>query len=400
MHVAARALRIGAAAFVISGGLIVASCGGGSVATTPVASATSAPVTQSVPSGGGTLTLASSTAQVATVAFSSGAPAGTTITATSGTTAPANAPAVTSLKRKTESVVGGVPFFYVTFSVSSNLSAQFISSESVTTSASQPASATYGVEFADITTSPATALGDAGPATSVGGLVTIINAASTNPPTLLAGHTYVLMFFYVPAGTVQPSATPSAGATSTPTPVPSPTATATSGTQAAFPCGSAPPSASTTISAFATGSPIAFPSLGSCQSSITFQSGTTFATNTSITVTTSLAEPSGAPTPLPLSPTGMSTPKAALLYETLAVNSGSITVPSGTTTSPQQSITLANTGTCSTYGESFTSAGQAWQGTGSGTLSGLTATFGAGQNSSTVQLTPLGSPYYVGYFCY
>ena len=127
----ARTLRFVAAALVVSGGLIVASCGGGSVNTTPVAS-TSAPVTQSIPAAGGTLTLASSQSQVSTLTFSAGAPAGVALTASGSATAPAGTPAVTSLKRGAESgVTGGVPFFYVTFSVSANLSAQFLASETV-----------------------------------------------------------------------------------------------------------------------------------------------------------------------------------------------------------------------------------------------------------------------------
>jgi hypothetical protein len=380
-------LRLAAAAVVVTGGLIVASCGGGSVQTTPVLQSTSAPGTQSIPTGGGSLTFASSTSQVATMGFAAGAPAGTTISATSSTTAPSNAPAVTSLKRATESVVvGGVPFFYVTFSVSANLSAQYIASETVTTTSSQPANATYGAEFADITSSPATSLGDAGPATSVNGLVTLLNGTNTNPPTLQAGHTYLIMFFYVPSGTVQPS--------------PSPTATATSGTQAAFPCGSAPPSASGTLSNFVTGSPIPYPALGSCNANITFGSGTTIAPGTQISVTTSLALPSGAPTALPTNSNGGGAPKGTLVFETLNVTAGSITVPVGATASPVQTVTIASTGTCSTYGQSFTSTGQPWQGTSSGTLSGLTVTFPAGQSSQTTTLNTAGSPYFIAYLCY
>ena len=385
-----RGLRVAAAAVVVAGGLIVASCGSGTIQTTPVSQATSAPGTQLIPTAGGTLTFASSTSQVAAMGFSSGGPAGTSITATSSTTAPANTPAVTSLKRAAEAVTGAVPFFYVTFSVSANLSAQFIASESVTTTASQPANATYGVEFADITTSPATSLGDSGPATSLNGLVTIINGTNTNPPTLVPGHTYIMIFFYVPAGTVQPSASPS----------PSPSSTASTGPQAAFPCGSAPPSASGSLSGFVAGSPMPYPTLGSCSSNITFGASTTFGTNTTVVVTTSLALPSGAPTAQPTNPSGTGTPKAALLYETLTVTNGSITVPVGPTASPIQSVTLASTGTCSTYAQSFAPTGQGWQGASTGTLSGLTVTFPAGQSSSQTVLNAAGSPYWIGYFCY
>jgi hypothetical protein len=207
-----RTLRLTVAAFVVAGGLIVASCSNGNISTTPVATATatSAPVTQSIP-GTGSLNVASSTSQVASIGFT-GAPAGITITATSSATAPSGAPGITSLKRAVQSISGAVPFFYVTFSLSANLSSSYITSESVTLTASDPTNATYGAAFDDITSTPGTELGTAGPGTISNGVVTIVNGNSTNAPTLQAGHTYLVQFFYVPAASPSPSPTASASA--------------------------------------------------------------------------------------------------------------------------------------------------------------------------------------------
>ena len=118
-----RALRYAGAALVVSGGLIVASCGGGSVATTPVAQATNAPAsTQSVPTAGGTLSVpAAASGQVATFAIGVGAPAGVSLTSSSSATAPGSAPAPSSLKRSAEAISGAVPFFFVTFTVTATL---------------------------------------------------------------------------------------------------------------------------------------------------------------------------------------------------------------------------------------------------------------------------------------
>lgn len=351
-----------------------------------------------MPTGGGSLTLpAAADGQTATVTFGAGATAGTTLTASSSTTAPGSAPAPSSLKRSTESISGAVPFFFVTFSVNQALPTSYVTGETVTLLSTFPAGASFYVEFDDITSSPGTKLGCAGPATVAGLLATYLNGSSggvcTNSgtsPTLQPGHTYLMQFYYVAAGTASPS------------PSPSPTSTATSGTQAVFPCGSAPPSSTSgTLTNFAVGTPMAYPTLGACSASITFQAGTTFGTPTTVNVTTSIAEPAGAPTALPTSPSGTSTPKAALLYEELTVTAGSITITNGATTSPLQTVTIASTGSCSTYGQSFASAQQgSWQGATSGTLNGLTVTFPPGQSSNSTMLTVAGSPYIVGYFCY
>lgn len=168
------------------------------------------------------------------MSFGAGVPAGVTLTATSSLTAPAGAATISSVKRATEAITGAVPFFYVTFSVSANFSSQLISTETVSLLPSDPTTATYGAAFDDITTSPGTELGTAGPGTIASGLVTILNGTSTTAPALQAGHTY-LQFFYVPA-----SAGPTASPTATPTasPTASPTATASAGSTFTFTGGS------------------------------------------------------------------------------------------------------------------------------------------------------------------
>ena len=217
-----RALRLSAAVFVVSGGLIVASCGGGSVGTAPVASLTQS--TLAVPAGGGTVSLpAASNGQSASFTVGAGATSGTTITASSSTSAPGSAPAPSSIHRSAESISGAVPFFFVTFSVNQNLSAQLITSEMVSVLSSFPSTASYYVEFDDITSSPGTKLGCAGPGTVASLVATIANNGGSgvcsntgSTPTLAPGHTYLLQFYYVTSGN-SPTATPTGGATSAPT---------------------------------------------------------------------------------------------------------------------------------------------------------------------------------------
>ncbi len=181
------------------------------------------------------------TGQFATITLASGAPAGVTITASSSATGPSNAPAPSSVKRAAESINGAVPFFFVTFTVSANLSTQFFSSQTVSLLSSDPSTASYYVEFDDITSSPGTKLGCTGPGTVSGSTATIsnsnsggvcMNSGSGGPPTLATGHTYLLQFYYVTGSSASPTPTPTATATATasgnasPTPYPSTEATA------------------------------------------------------------------------------------------------------------------------------------------------------------------------------
>jgi hypothetical protein len=237
-----RAVRTAAAALVVIGGLVVAGCGGGSVNSTPVTQPTTtpAPTVQSIPTGGGALTVNSTGSSVATVAIAPGAPAGVSLTATSSSTF-SNPPAISSLARTAaakpgrspqDGITGAVPFFFVTFSVSANLPSQFVSGETVSLGTNPP-TATYGVAFDDITSTPFTELGTAGPGvvSTTAGTVTFTNGTSANSPVLQAGHTYLIQFFYVPAGTPTPSPTPTGAA---------PTATPTSAAPTATPTGAAP----------------------------------------------------------------------------------------------------------------------------------------------------------------
>jgi hypothetical protein len=251
-----RVARLTGSAFVVSGAIAIASCSGGTVASTPIAAptATSAPVTQAIPATGGALNLATSTSQVASVAIGAGAPAGVTLTASSSDTAPSNVPVISSLARtsqaKTLAITGAIPFFYVTFSVSANFSTQFLSSETVSLLPSNPTTATYGVAFDDITTASGTELGVAGPGTIANGIVTFANLTSANAPTLVPGHTYLMQFFYVPSSA---SASPIAPTIASPL---APTSASPSAPTIASP--SAPTSAPTIASPSA--SPIASPS--------------------------------------------------------------------------------------------------------------------------------------------
>jgi hypothetical protein len=361
-------------AFLVAAGLLVASCSGGSNST-PVVQGTA---TQSIPAGGGTITLpAAANGEGSTLTVGAGASAGTTITASASTTAPSGAPAPSSIRR-VESIAGAVAFLYVTFSVNQSVSANVFTSETASILNSFPANASYYVEFDDVTSLPATKLGCAGPATVVGLSAGILNATtsgacsgSVSGVTFAANHTYVMQFYYVPAAL------------------------------AAFPCGSAPPSASGTLSGLTQLTPASFPALGSCSSTITFQGSTTIAGGTTVNVTTSSTLPVGAPTPLPTSPASPGATPQAVIYETLNVTAGSITVNSGANASPLQTITYANIGTCSTFAQSFAATGGgSWQGASAGNRTGLTVTFPAGQSSNTTVLNAAGSPYWIAYLCY
>jgi hypothetical protein len=325
-----RALRYAAAAFVVSGGLLVASCGGGSVSSTPVAApgATSAPVTQSIPASGGALTVNSTSAQVATLNFAAGAPGNVTLSATSSTSAPGSAPVPSAVKRAAQSISGAVPFFFVTFSVSANLSTQFFSDESVSLSSGDPSTATYFVEFDDITAAPALKLGTGGPATIAAGIATYASGGGT-ASTLQSGHTYLIQFYYVP---VSATSAPSASPTATAAPSPSPTATAF-----AFSGGTG----SASCSSAACGVPV-----GITDSPITF-AATFAAPSVTTSITGSVASGSAqispsAPFPLFSAP---GTPSVAVLYMQLSATPAA-TFPM----TPAFSLTgLTSEGSCRFY---------------------------------------------------
>jgi hypothetical protein len=185
-----------------------------------------------------------------------------------------------------------------------------------------------------------------------------------------------------------------ASATSTPTAVP----TTSSNPALTFPCGTVTANGTATANSIVPGTAANFPALGSCSSSITFASNTVVASGTSVNVTTSLTAPAGAPSPLPTNPSGTNAP-TTIEFVTLAVTQGSITVGTGATAGPAQSITLANVGSCKTYFQSFATGG-AWQGFGNaGTLTGATVNFPAGQNSGS-QVLNAGNTYFLVFACF
>lgn len=210
---------------------------------------------------------------------------------------------------------------------------------------------------------------------------------------------FVAMFAVVAAAAIVSGCSSTSSVPSTAASTATAAPTASSGSTAAFPCGTVSGNGTGTVTTFTTGTAVNFPALGSCSSSITFQSGTTFANGTSITTTSSLTAPSGAPSPLPTNPSGTNAP-TTIEFVTLAVTAGSITIPAGANAAPVQTVTLANTGTCKTYYQGFAGGG-AWQGGfgTAGTLSGSTVTFPTGTNSSSVTLTA-SNTYYIAYVCF
>jgi hypothetical protein len=223
-------------------GVTLVACGGGSVNTTPTvgptsaasAGATAAPTATAlagatsiaVPTTASTVTLPAVNGQSATLGIAAGAPAGVTLMATATTTAPANAPAP-SFVRRTASIANAVPFYYVYLTASATLSLQYITSESVPV-ANPSSTAAYYAEYDDVTTTPAVKLFSEGPATQSSTYETIQNSyiGEATIPSLVAGHTYLLQFYYEPA-TATPTPAPNATPTSAPTASPSPAATPT-----------------------------------------------------------------------------------------------------------------------------------------------------------------------------
>gem|GEM_PF-3934725 len=117
-----------------------------------------------------------------------------------------------------------------------------------------------------------------------------------------------------------------------------------------------------------------------------------------MSATTSLTAPAGAPSPLPTNPAGSNAP-TTIAFVAFSLSSGSITLLAGASASPAFAVTLASTGTCSTYYSSFGTA-SGWQGySNAGTLSGSTVTFASGTNSNPTTLTT-GTNYYLAFVCF
>jgi hypothetical protein len=216
---------------------MVAGCTGGStgVAPTAQASASASPGSSNtqlvaIPGAAGTVALQAVAGITPGFAIGSGAPAGLTMNATGSVTAPANAPAPTSIVRKSAAAVSVAPFLYVTATFSANVPAGVIASELLQLSSSLPAGNQYFCEIDDITPGSATKIATFGPVLPSGGFVTIVNGTAANAPSFTAGHTYLFQFYDLPvsSATPSPSPSPSASATASASPSPSPTGTGTS----------------------------------------------------------------------------------------------------------------------------------------------------------------------------
>lgn len=236
----------------------IAACSGSSSVPTPTPTATptptsapaSATTTFPIPQSAGSVTLPSAGGMTPALQFGSGAPVGITMTVTDTTIAPANAPAPSAIRR-TQSIAGATPFFYIVATVSSNVAAQYLAGETLSLAGNIPANVSFYVEFDDITASPATKLATTVAGTLSGGLVTFTNTgASGNNVTLTTGHTYLVQFYTAPASSSSPAPTttpsPSGSATPTPTPTPSP-APSGSGAPTPTPTPTASPSSGPTI---------------------------------------------------------------------------------------------------------------------------------------------------------
>jgi hypothetical protein len=272
----ARVLTRAAGAAILAGAIGIAGCSGGAATSTPLGSLlpTPTPVPPLTASGSVPLPTSASTVAlpavtgepVASLAIGAGAPAGVNITATTSTVAPSGAVAPSSVKRAAEAIAGAVPFYWVTFTVSTSVSASYFSGESVTLTAVDPTTASYYAEYDDITQSPGTKIASFGPATVANGVATIANSGVT-PPTLLPSHTYLLQFYYIPAGTATPTPAPSGSASAAPSVSPgassSPSAAPSAGASAspsAAPSGTASSSPSAAPSSGASSSPSSAPS--------------------------------------------------------------------------------------------------------------------------------------------
>jgi hypothetical protein len=216
---------------------MVAGCTGGSTGVAPSAqaSASASPGSSNtqliaIPGTAGQVALAVVAGTTPGFAINAGAPAGLTMNASGSVTAPANAPAPTSVVRKSAAAVSATPFLYVTATFSANVPAGVVGSELLALSSSLPAGNQYFCEIDDITPGSATKIGTFGPVFPSGGVVTIPNGTAANAPSFTAGHTYLFQFYDLPVSTASPSPSPSASATgsSSPSPSPSPTGTGTS----------------------------------------------------------------------------------------------------------------------------------------------------------------------------
>jgi len=395
-----RFARLSAPVTIVALAVAVAGCAGGSTVahnpvSTPSASAGSGVTsTITIPAGGGSVALATVGGQTATFDFSGSGIAGTTITATSSTTAPGNAPAPSAVLRRPQALAGAVPVFFVTFTVSPSLTAASIASESVTLGANDPTIATYFAEYDDITAAPGTKIFTFGPGTVANGTATIANGATglTSPVTFEAGHTYLLQFYYLPVGTASPSpgSSPSASASSAPSPTPS---AGSSSAPSPAPSASALPAFTMsggndeclTTTAGSCGPTASGSTLAFTDGAVTFEAG--FASPTSTSTSPLSLYLQGATSTAQISPSA-SFPVynnvaggTVQVYFTLNTANGS-NVPTGSATyanTPQLVVSGVSGSGCIFYGYNTTGSTSGWgpvvPATGSETVSGGSVTF-------------------------
>jgi hypothetical protein len=244
---------------------IVAGCAGSSTSNpTPAVqpSATASPNQSGVqfiaiPGTAGIVSLPGLSGITPGFGIGAGAPAGLTMNASEGFSAPANAPAPSSVARKTAATTTGItPFLFVTATFSAAVPAGLIASEVVSFASNLTTTGlNFFCELDDITTSTASKIATFGPATTVNGTVTISNTVGGGSvPALVTGHTYLFQYYDLPipgptpspSPSPAPTATPSGGAT--PSPSPSPTAAPTT-TPTAAPT-AAPTGPATPVPAF------------------------------------------------------------------------------------------------------------------------------------------------------
>ena len=239
MHFQRRLVPVG----LLLAGAVVAGCTNAST-TGPAPSVQSTPAPGSlgtqlvvIPGTAGTVSLPAIDGITPAFGIASGAPAGLTMSASESTGAPANAPAPSSLARKTAAAATGiVPFLYITSTFSAAVPAGIIASEILSFAAGlTPSGPDFYCEIDDVTTANGSKIATFGPFTVNGGSVTIVNGTGGTSPSFLANHTYLFQFYAlpIPVPTPTPSPSPSAmptatatatsTASATPSPTPSPT---------------------------------------------------------------------------------------------------------------------------------------------------------------------------------
>ena len=147
----------------------------------------------------------------------SGAPAGTSATVFSSTTAPTGVPLPSSIQRRAQAIGGAVSLVYVSIVLSQPVTTAFLN-EVLTSTSTLSANASYFVEIDDPSATPAKITTITGKLSS--GIVTFTNASggSNGVPILAANHAYVFQFYLVPATLPSPGSSPSPSPPSSPSP--------------------------------------------------------------------------------------------------------------------------------------------------------------------------------------